>query len=404
MNYLLITISVASAIFVSASLYFRPPSDKKQHSEAITDPKNNAQQAVKNSKNTNIVSLKHPVFTTTKPKKIEFISTDTKKLKSKNTEQHKLIVHLEEQNKRLNQENKIAKQHAKNQDKYIAGLINKETQLELAKQSLKNSDVHKIKSLIEAQPDLITTNIKKQPDPQQKNKKGIASNPTSPKTKVPSNWDNLTGLVAFGFDYDQDNTVTNGVNGRFLLTYAKPLTYKLNSDYDFKYENIDHESTIHKSRWQLQIDRNLTPISTLFARTDLNRSHFASYEKEDIYSLGYGRTLINNSKHNLLIEIGPGYRASLPNIGEDAVVVDEAIGRLKLDYQYIASDALQLTFNSVTEIGRKNNIYTNDLQIQNKIYQKLFLALEFEYKYTENVPIDTLSDAYTSELKLLYAF
>ena len=391
MNYLLITLSVASAIFVSASLFFSQPSHKKK-SEGIIEPKNSAHKIDKDKENTKIFSLK-------KPQKIEFVSTDTKQLKNKNAAQRQLIAHLEQQNKRLNQENKAAKKHAKKQDKYIAALRSEKTGRQLDKQSPQNADVEQIKSLIQLQPDLITTKIKKQPDQQA----------TATDTTSPSDWDNLTGLTSFGFSYEQDNKITKGINGRLLLTYTKPLKYKLNSDYDFKYETQKEQdqedlATTNNSRWQLQFDRNLTPISTLFARTDLSGSHFSNYKEEYIYSIGYGRTLIDNSKHNLLMEIGPGYRTSVPNTGEKVVNVNEIITRLKLGYQYIASDALQLTFDSVLEVGHKNSIYTNNVQIQNKIYQKLFLAFEFEYKYTQNVPEDTLRDEYSSELKLLYAF
>ncbi|MCK5818871.1 MAG: DUF481 domain-containing protein [Psychromonas sp.] len=388
---------------MSASLYLNQHLDKKKHPQVRHLSKNKVNQSRKNSDDLKRFSLRQPVFSSNK--KVEFIGADTKQLERENTAQYKIIVHLNQQNKRLAQESKVAKQQVKDKDKEISDLKATTAKLQIAMQPPPMlSDVEQVKSLIEAQPDLITTNIKKQPDPEQTNKQGIDPNATSLNIKAPSKWDNLTGAVEFGFNYEQDNQLQKGLNGRLLMTYTDPLKYKLNSDFDFKYVNTDELATTNKARWQLQYDHNLTPVSTIFYRSDLNRSHFASYNKEYIYSVGYGRTIINTKKHNLLIEIGPGYRSSMPNIGEDSVRINEYIGRLNFSYQYVSSESLQFKFDSVTEIGHKNNIYLTNLQMQNKIYRKLFAVFEFEYKYTENVPEDTLRDEYSSDLTLLYAF
>jgi len=58
----------------------------------------------------------------------------------------------------------------------------------------------------------------------------------------------------------------------------------------------------------------------------------------------------------------------------------------------------------VWEMGRENSIYSVNFKAQNKIYRELYLIFDFEYKYTQNVPVDTVNKDISTGLKLLYAF
>ena len=113
-----------------------------------------------------------------------------------------------------------------------------------------------------------------------------------------------------------------------------------------------------KYRWQLQSDYNLDPTNLIYARSDINRSQFSSYEQEDIFTVGYGRILYNTNKQKFNIEIGPGYRFAIPNDGEDAVSVDEFIVRTKLNYERVLTDSLQVTTDAVLEAGHENSVYS----------------------------------------------
>ena len=415
MGYLLIAFSLASAVFVSATVFLNPQSDEVLPTEEVTTPIDSEKTP---PKLVNKKEIEDPTskFTPNKVQPIEFKSTETKSLENKNTaqekqiaEQNRLINHLHQQNQQLAhknsqlaQQNKIAMQQLTDKDADIAS-INKAHQQELALQpQKKNTDVEDMKSRIETQPDLITSKTKKEPKLEEVNISNGGE--SSSKDKKPSLWDNFSGLTEFGFSYEKDNKTKQGLEGRLMLDYTKKEKYRLNSDFEFEFEDEDDVETKNKSRWQFQADYNLDPISTVFGRADLNNSRHSSYNKEYTFAIGYGHTLIDNKSHFLLAEIGPAYRSAKPNSGKTVVTVNEALVRLRVQYNYIFTDNLEFKFDSTTEIGNENNIYTSIIQAQNKIYRELYLVFEFEYKYTENVPDDTVNDEYTSGLKLLYAF
>ncbi len=162
--------------------------------------------------------------------------------------------------------------------------------------------------------------------------------------------------------------------------------------------------TTERYRWQLQSDYNLDPNNLLFARSDISRSQFSSYEQEDIFTVGYGRIFLNTEKHKFNIEVGLGYRFAVPNTGKDAVSIDEFIVRARLNYERIVTDTLQVKLDTVLEAGHSNSVYTLSFKAQNRIYQELYLIFDFECKFTENVPVDTVNEEVTTGLSLLYAF
>ena len=159
-----------------------------------------------------------------------------------------------------------------------------------------------------------------------------------------------------------------------------------------------------KYRWQLQSDYNLDATNLVYARSDIGRSKFSSYDKEQIFTVGYGRIFFNNPKHKFNIEIGPGYRFAVPNLGEEAVSIDEFIARTRVNYERVINENLQLTMDSVLETGHSNSVYGMSFKAQHCIYQQLYLTFELEYKFTQNVPVDTVNEEASSGLSLLYAF
>lgn len=251
--------------------------------------------------------------------------------------------------------------------------------------------------------DLIKNNIESQPDLLPR------KSPKSAPEKSEAKDDNelagdFSGSVEFGFSYAQDNKETRSVNGRLILDYDLPDSYTLNSNLKFEMEDEDNEKSAEKYRWQLQADYYLDPLDLVFVRSDMQGSQFASYSREDIYTIGYGRIFFEEIKHKFSIEVGPGYRMAVPNVGTDAISVDEFIIRTRLNYERIVSESLQLKMETVFEIGRENSIYAANFKAQNRIYRELYLIFNAEYKYTENVPVDSINKEVTSGLNLMYAF
>ncbi|MFT6984658.1 MAG: putative salt-induced outer membrane protein YdiY [Psychromonas sp.] len=257
------------------------------------------------------------------------------------------------------------------------------------------SDIDLLKTTIQSQPDLIEhKSVEKKDPPGEQNLPII----------IVAQPDDFSGSVEFGFSYEQDNKVTRAINGRLVLDYEQASRYKFNSNFKFEMSDEDGEKSAEKYRWQLQGDYYLDLRNLVFARSDIKRNQFASYEKEDIYTVGYGRILFDENRHKFNMEIGPGYRMAVPNDGKNALSVDEFIVRTRFNYERVVSESLQLMASTVWEMGKENSIYSVNLKAQNKIYRELYLIFDFDYKYMQNVPIDTLNKEVSTGLKLLYAF
>lgn len=315
------------------------------------------------------------------------------------------LAALKEQNQKLAAQVKTLSGELATQNSNVRALQKENSELQLA-QSKKPpalaSDADLLKTKIQSQPDLLPgdtpeSGVVKPAAQIEEDKQLLAVAEKEPLA-------DFSGAFEFGFSYAQDNNVIRSLNGRLIFDYEKDDTYKLNSNFKFGFKEKNHEMDTERYRWQLQGDYYLDPDNFVFARSDMQRSQFASYEKEDIYTLGYGRIVFAEKNHKFDIEIGPGYRMAVPNDGQDAVSVDEFIARTRFNYQRIISDSLQVKMGSVVEIGNQNSIYGVNFTAQNKIYRELYLIYDSEYKYTKNVPVDTLNEEVFTGLNLMYAF
>ncbi|WP_028865162.1 DUF481 domain-containing protein [Psychromonas aquimarina] len=324
-------------------------------------------------------------------------------------------------------ENKKLQKKITSQDQTIAMqafyLQEHERDLLLAQQEsqpvILNSEIERVKQTINQKPDMLNLKINPGPpideespvsEPADKSESNNSTEENkednSDKVSTGPAWEKLSGSVEFGFNYEQDNEKTKTLEGRLVLEYAERDLYNINSDLDFEFENEDGEDEEEEYRWQLQADYNLDPKNLVFVRSDILRSEYASYKKEDIYTVGYGRVIFNANNHKLNVEVGPGYRFSVPNLqeDEDAISIDELIVRTRINYERIVSETLQFKVDAVLEMGAENSIYEATFKAQNRIYNSLYLVFDFGYKFTETVPVDTVNKEVTSGMNLLYAF
>jgi len=318
---------------------------------------------------------------------------DIKRAQQQHVQQSRQLSVLNKKNIRLQQRLVFLEKNLEKHQALLAEKKKKIVLLEEAKNSLPiyETEITRVKNSIDSQPDLIKPRIQ-----------STGVDKESPPDKIEI--DKFSGSMEFGFAYEQDNQVTRALKGRLILDYDEVDEYNINSDLKFEFENEDGDMSTEKYRWQLQSDYNLDPTNLVYARSDISRSKFSSYEREDVFTVGYGRIFFNTDRHKFNIEIGPGYRFAVPNVGEDAVSIDEFIARTRLNYERVVTDSLQIAIDTVIETGRGNSVHSVNFKAQNRIYQELYLIFNFDYKFTQNVPIDTVNQEVSSGLSLLYAF
>jgi putative salt-induced outer membrane protein YdiY len=344
-------------------------------------------------------------------KKMATIEESEKQLKSQqqlNKAQAELIESLRLKNEKLQRKIAVLEQKVDTQSVYIK---EHETSLQLAREKMRllTSESEQVKETINKLPDMMRLKVNPAPQALVEKEAPVEEKPDEEKESKPESGfflEKVSGAVEFGFKYEQDNAKTKHVEGSLTLDYDEPDKFNINSKFDFEFEDEDNEANTEKYRWQLQGDYHLDPYNLLFVRSDIARSEYASYSKEDVYTLGYGRIVFNANKHKLNFEAGPGYRFTSPNLeeDEDGISIDEFIVRTRINYQRIFSENLQFKIDTSFEIGAENSIYETKLKAQNRIYRSLFLVFDLGYKYTELVPEDMANDEMRTGMKLLYAF
>ncbi len=344
--------------------------------------------------------------------------------KLKQQQQQTQLAYLLAENQRLIDKISTLDNQVNIQESYLVESQQKEKQLKallkkerLQHASLLSSPINRIKTSIDQQPDLLKNKKAGQGSIEENNAIAdqdfidIAIENNSIKTDiVDSNEeiielpDRFSGAVEFGFKYEQDNQITQNLRGRLILDYNEVDQYNINSDIEFKSESEDSEETAQKLRWQLQGNYNLDPMNLVFVRSDIKRSKFASYEQEDIFTVGYGHIFFNENNHKFNTEFGPGYKFAEPNADEDAVSINEFILRTRLNYERIVSESLQVSLQGVFEVGHSNSVYGVEFKAQNRIYQQLYLIFDVDYKYNQNVPENTENKEVSTGFNIQYAF
>ena len=343
------------------------------------------------------------------------LKAEKAKTLKKQRQQQAEIRYLADKNKRLTDQISTLDNQVNIQREYLADSQQREQKLneELEKERIEqaylpNSPIERIKSAIDQHPDLLkvnppindgTSDSQAITDEVQAETGEEASKEGDIVAVEP-----FTGAIQFGFNYDQDNQVTKNILGRLILDYNKIDEFNVNSDLYFEFESEDSTMTTEKSRWQLQGDYNLDPMNLVFVRSDLQRSKFASYQQEDTFTVGYGRIFFNQNNHKFNTEIGPGYKIAVPNDGEEAVSVDEFIIRTRLNYEKIISENLQYSLEGVLELGHANSVFSSEFKVQNRIYRQLYLVFDLNYKYNQNVPVDTVHREISTGFNIKYVF
>ena len=340
-----------------------------------------------------------------------YIAYNEAELKRQNQLHQRLLKkshHQEDQLKQLIAENNALRDQLRMREKMIQdqkldlqSVQSQNTQLQVALSESQKKQVaqkalltknKEMKVKIDSQPDLI-----KRPT--------HASDASSDESNNnEETYNPLSGSVQFGYNYEQDNNVNRSLDGRLIVDYEELEKYKIHNDLYFEFEDEDGKTKTSKQRWQLQGDYHLAPEDFVYSRSDMQRSRFASYKREDVYAIGYGRKILHSDKHTLNGEIGPGYKIAQPNEGKDEITINEAIIRAYYFYSFVFSDALQFSAEGTVQYGRKSSTYNSLLKAQNRIYQELYLVFDLDYTYTTTVPEDTNNREVTSGLKLLYAF
>jgi putative salt-induced outer membrane protein len=147
--------------------------------------------------------------------------------------------------------------------------------------------------------------------------------------------------------------------------------------------------------------RDFSATSYLFASGDWRQDEFSGYDRQVTEAVGYGRRLIDNTRHLLAVEGGVGAKQSDLSTGEE---LDEAIVRGGLDYLLTLTESSSFSQKLLIEQGDDNRYTESTSALKTRIVGNLALVLSYVIKSNSDVPVGIEKTDRFTAVSLEYGF
>lgn len=227
-------------------------------------------------------------------------------------------------------------------------------------------------------------------------------NKDSAAIKTPATW---AGSAELGFIETSGNSDTQSLNGKFAVSREKG-DYKIALKTEALTSKENGDASKEKYTAELKNEYSLDEFDYLTSNINYEDDRFSGYEYQYTFSLGYGYRAWNDEGGKLDLEIGPGYRRNVLDQRSDAgkKVEDEAVGRAALNLEVNLSSNAKFTEVITIEGGDANVIYKSDMGLESALIGALAMKINYQVKYTEEVPEDTENTESQVAVTLVYNF
>ena len=211
----------------------------------------------------------------------------------------------------------------------------------------------------------------------------------------------FSGLGELGIVVARGNSETETGNARLEATYRRD---RWANESTFNVVHARDAGTTSSSRFVItnKTDYDLNEKSYLVGALRYDRDRFASFRYQGTVSFGYGRRLIDNERHRLRAELGPGFRfAEVRDTGDTE---NEMIVRGFIDYRWRISDTATLTNRFLVESGADNTFAENSTGLTVAVNSRISMKTAFAVRHnTEVEPGRKRTDTLTT-VNLVYNF
>jgi len=214
-----------------------------------------------------------------------------------------------------------------------------------------------------------------------------------------------SGNAELGFIETSGNSDTQSLNGKFAVARERG-DYKIGLKTEALTSKENGDTSKEKYTAELKTEYSLGDFDYLTSNIHYEDDRFSGFEYQYTLSAGYGYRAWNDENGKLDLEIGPGYRRSvLDQRDEDGEKVeDEAVGRAALNLEVNIGDNAKFTEVITIEGGESNVIYKSDMGLQSTLVGALAMKINYQVKYTEEVPEDTENTESQVGVTLVYSF
>ncbi len=219
--------------------------------------------------------------------------------------------------------------------------------------------------------------------------------PPAPKADSPP----LSGEAELGFTHLQGNTDSQTLLAKGRLVWLDgAFTHSLRGE--ARHVTQDDATSAEQYLLAVRERYEIEGPHYLFGFARWEKDRFSGYDYQGTLIGGYGRQLVNNDRHLLSLEAGPGYRVDAVAEGHDRRL---GVAYGAMDYRWQLSETARLSQELSLE-GTERNLTIRSLSsLTARLNAHLALKLSYEFKHNTRPP-DTAtarSDRITS-VSLLY--
>ena len=191
------------------------------------------------------------------------------------------------------------------------------------------------------------------------------------------------GTGEFGFVNTTGNTESQALNMRlnFLLNQER-WRHRFTATALMTSENGDKDNERYTA--EVQSDRKLNEKSWLFGSFRWDADKFGSYDPQLSLTAGYGRQLMKSETHELIGEIGAGYRKLEERVS--GFTSSEAIVRFLLDDNWQVFKTTNWTNRLLVESGSSNTFTQFNTGLTVSMTEAFAVKLGFEARHNTDVP------------------
>ena len=209
-----------------------------------------------------------------------------------------------------------------------------------------------------------------------------------------------SGKASLGYLATSGNTENSTLNSAFEINYvANKWEHALTLKAVQASEEEDTTAEAYEAGWKSEY--NLTEADFLFGRLKWRKDRFSGYDTQFSQSVGYGRRILKNERHELNAEAGVGARQSDL---VDGTKEDEFIVRAGMDYRFIFSENAEFLQELSVESGGENTYIESISAVKASLVGNLALVASYTIKNNSDVPVGSeKTDTFTA-ISLEYAF
>lgn len=233
---------------------------------------------------------------------------------------------------------------------------------------------------------------------------GLSSNPViaaenseeNTPAKPPSSWN---------ADIEAGAVTTSGNTSSSSLNFAVNAKYTADNwlaatRFTALTSRENKKTSKEKYTGRLNFNRNISENLYLGWIAQQEKDRFSGYYYQSSTAIHLGYKAINSAKHQVNLEVGPGYRREKEKVSDD--VTTENLIRLAADYAWQISKDIELVQEYSVEASSAKSIQHYELGFKTQINSSLAAKISYKFKRDSNVPPTSSKRDTQTSLNLVY--